>query len=338
MSSFSSGKNALAISDRSGMAFPYKEMVFEWNGSFVHISEFEAKHPQLVVRSHRGDAQSLRNARPDRTEPPVPQLGTLNALQAGPPDIEEITVTIPGHGFKVGDIVRINGAVSFFPTYPQVSHIEDVDINIAAGHTVTAVTSNTFDFNSNDQITAFLTANCIPGTTTVYVDMDGVLAEYYQAVAAYATSVGLLPPGTDWYNLSPTIEFAAIAAAPTNYFSNLAVRAEANALIDLVIAKNGNWDVLSTATSANIIAQKNAWITTYFGTPGSGIGRAPRTTNYATNFDKSPYGGANKLLIDDRTTYIDQFEGAGGKGFKYFESGGIKNFGGSNMSVTLIST
>tara|TARA_R110000744_G_scaffold257860_2_gene373232 strand:- start:1307 stop:2323 length:1017 start_codon:yes stop_codon:yes gene_type:complete len=337
MSSFSSGKNALAISDRSGMAFPYKEMVFEWNGSFVHISEFEAKHPQLVVRSHRGDAQSLRNARPDRTEPPVPQLGTLNALQAGPPDIEEITVTIPGHGFKVGNTVRINGAVSFFPTYPQVSHIEDVDINIAAGHTVTAVTSNTFKFNSNDQITGWLNANAVPGTTTVYVDMDGVLAEYYQAVATYATSVGLLPPGPDWYDLSPAIEFAAIAAAPTNYFSNLAVRAEANALIDLVIAKNGNWDVLSTATSANIIAQKNAWITTYFGTPGSGIGRAPRTTNYATNFDKSPYGGANKLLIDDRTTYIDQFEGAGGKGFKYFESGGIKDFGGSNMSVTLVS-
>ena len=58
---------------------------------------------------------------------------------------------------------------------------------------------------------------------------------------------------------------------------------------------------------------------------------------YATNFDKAPYGGANKLLIDDRTTYIDQFEAAGGKGFKYFESGGIKDFGGSNMSVTLVS-
>jgi len=337
MSSFSTGKNALAISDRSGMAFPYQEMVTEWNGSFVHISEFEKKHPQLQPRSHRGDAQSLRNARPDRTEPPVPQLGTLNALQAGPTDSEEITVTLPGHGFKVGSVVRIAGAVSFFPTYPEVSHIEDDDINIALGHTILSVTPNTFKFNSNDQITAWLNSNATPGTTTVYVDMDGVLAEYYQAVATYATSIGLLPPGPDWYDLSPTIEFQAIAAAPTNYFANLAVRAEANALIDLVIAKNGNWDVLSTATSANIIAQKNAWITTYFGTPGSGIGRAPRTTNYASNFDKSPFGGANKLLIDDRTTYINQFEGAGGKGFKYFESGGIKDFGGGNMNITLIS-
>ena len=43
MAKLSRGKYAQAISDRSGMAFPYKEMVKEWNGSFVHNSEFEAK-------------------------------------------------------------------------------------------------------------------------------------------------------------------------------------------------------------------------------------------------------------------------------------------------------
>ena len=41
------GKQALAISDRSGMRFPYSEMVREWNGSLVHYSEYEAKQPQL---------------------------------------------------------------------------------------------------------------------------------------------------------------------------------------------------------------------------------------------------------------------------------------------------
>ena len=40
---YARGKYAKAISDRSGMAFPYNEMVKEWNGSFVHKSEFEAK-------------------------------------------------------------------------------------------------------------------------------------------------------------------------------------------------------------------------------------------------------------------------------------------------------
>ena len=332
MSSFSTGKNALSISDRSGLAFPYNEMVTEWNGSRVHYTEFESKHPQLLARTHRGDRTALQFARPDRVEPPVPQLLTDNALQAGPTDSEIITVTLPGHGYKVSDIIRINGAVSFFPTYPQVSHLEDDDINIAAGHTVTAVTPNTFDFNPNDQITAFLTANCIPGTTTVYVDMDGVLTEYYQAIATFATNIGLLPVGPDWYDLTPAIEFQAIAAAGGGaYFANLDKRAEADALVDLVISKNGSWAVLSTGPTYN--TEKIAWINArYTGT------RAPVSMDFATDFDKGPFGGANKLLIDDRTGYIDQFEAAGGKGFKYFESGGIKNFGGSNMSVTLIST
>jgi hypothetical protein len=32
---FARGKKSKAISDRSGMAFPYEEMVKEWNGHFV---------------------------------------------------------------------------------------------------------------------------------------------------------------------------------------------------------------------------------------------------------------------------------------------------------------
>ena len=64
-----SGKYAKAISDRSGMEFPYKEMVKEWNGSLVHKSEFEAKHPQLERQRHKADAQSLKDARVARAEP-----------------------------------------------------------------------------------------------------------------------------------------------------------------------------------------------------------------------------------------------------------------------------
>lgn len=60
---FSSGQYARAISDRSGLEFPYQEMVFEWNGSLVHTSEFEPKQPQLDLM-YFTDAQSLENARP----------------------------------------------------------------------------------------------------------------------------------------------------------------------------------------------------------------------------------------------------------------------------------
>ena len=68
--SFARGKRSLAISDRSGQAFPYKEMVKEWNGSLVHISEFEAKHPQLDPPHHKADAIALKNTRSQKFQQP----------------------------------------------------------------------------------------------------------------------------------------------------------------------------------------------------------------------------------------------------------------------------
>jgi hypothetical protein len=64
MSNLSKGKYAQFISDRSGQAFPYQEMAIEWNGSRVHISEFEPKQPQLNPKPTTADGQGLRNARP----------------------------------------------------------------------------------------------------------------------------------------------------------------------------------------------------------------------------------------------------------------------------------
>ena len=63
MSRFASGKFAKRISDRSGMAFPYNEMVEEWTGARVHYTEYEAKHPQLEPRPIVQDPQSLQFAR-----------------------------------------------------------------------------------------------------------------------------------------------------------------------------------------------------------------------------------------------------------------------------------
>jgi len=70
----SNGKYAQFISDRSGMAFPYKEMVVEWNGSRVHVSEFEPKQPQLEPKPTVADPQGLQFARPARVEPETESL------------------------------------------------------------------------------------------------------------------------------------------------------------------------------------------------------------------------------------------------------------------------
>jgi len=63
MGVFAKGKQALAISDRSGMRFPYTEMVREWNGSLVHYSEYESKQPQLEPKPVGSDPQALQNPR-----------------------------------------------------------------------------------------------------------------------------------------------------------------------------------------------------------------------------------------------------------------------------------
>jgi hypothetical protein len=104
MSNFAKGKFAKFISDRSGMEFPYKEMVTEWNGSKVHISEFETKQPQLEPKAHGADPQGLPMAKPARTEP-----ATQNLLPGNPFNITSgsttITVTEPSHGRSTSDTV-----------------------------------------------------------------------------------------------------------------------------------------------------------------------------------------------------------------------------------------
>ena len=64
MGKYASGKYALRVSDRSGQSFPYNEMVQEWNGSWVHVSEFEPKSPRLNPENHPTDFEALQYARP----------------------------------------------------------------------------------------------------------------------------------------------------------------------------------------------------------------------------------------------------------------------------------
>ena len=104
MSNFSKGKYAQFISDRSGMAFPYKEMVKEWNGSRVHVSEFEPKQPQLEPKPHGADPQGLPQARPDRTEPQTDPLLSSNPFIITSGN-SIINVYEPSHGRTTGDIV-----------------------------------------------------------------------------------------------------------------------------------------------------------------------------------------------------------------------------------------
>ena len=72
---YASGKKSKFISDRSGMEFPYRERIKEWNGSLVHISEYEAKHPQLEPKKPPYEPQALQDPRVPAAETYVIQVG-----------------------------------------------------------------------------------------------------------------------------------------------------------------------------------------------------------------------------------------------------------------------
>ena len=110
MTSFSQGKYALAISDRSGMAFPYNEMVKEWNGALVHISEYEPKQPQLQPKPTNADPQALQRARPARTEFATEDFLPNNPFQLSStylvPTQTALSVNAANSGLVNGDHVR----------------------------------------------------------------------------------------------------------------------------------------------------------------------------------------------------------------------------------------
>ena len=69
MTTFATGKYALALCDRCGQQFKFNQLRQEWNGLKTCPQCFETKHPQLEPSYHSADAQALPWTRPARVEP-----------------------------------------------------------------------------------------------------------------------------------------------------------------------------------------------------------------------------------------------------------------------------
>ena len=142
--SYASGKYAKFISDRSGMEYPYSEMVVEWNGSRVHKSEFEPKTPQDRPNKHMPDAIALQFPRPAREEPATERLLPLDAFR-DEVFTDVIKVFEPGHGRSTCDTVRFRNVVDIFV----------VDMNSESGHSITKI---------DDDFYSISTGGLAPGT------------------------------------------------------------------------------------------------------------------------------------------------------------------------------
>ena len=136
---YSRGKYAKSISDRSGMEFPYNEMVKEWNGARVHRSEYEPKTSQDHPRKHSADKESLQYVRTDRDESEVEHKLTLNPFRFTASSAT-ISVFEPGHGRSSSDTVRFRD-VSGHIFGADIDELEDSD-----GYSITKTDSDFYTF------------------------------------------------------------------------------------------------------------------------------------------------------------------------------------------------
>jgi len=101
---YAKGKYAIAISDRSGLQFPYNEMVQEWNGMWVHSSEYEPKAPQLMPHEHSPDPEALEHPRPARVAPATTQMLPPNPFRFTNGSTS-VSVFSPGHPYTTSSTV-----------------------------------------------------------------------------------------------------------------------------------------------------------------------------------------------------------------------------------------
>ena len=169
MSKYATGKYARAISDRSGMEFPYREMVREWNGAFVHVSEYEPKQPQLEPKPQGADGIALLNVRSDRTEPATTVRLPNNAFETYQAGSAIINVFAPGHGLTDNTTYRFRGAPTTSPgtgtstnpvfayaAIPNFDGIAGSNVAKAAGYTIR---TGKYKAGARDASNDYLTSN-----------------------------------------------------------------------------------------------------------------------------------------------------------------------------------
>ena len=199
MGKYASGKRSLAISDRSGMAFPYTEMVREWNGSLVHKSEYEPKQPQLEPKPAGSDPQALYNPRPQPAS-----KASLILLSDNPFEsiiysgTTYVNVYSPDHQRSAGDIVRFRGPPVVTTSGPGGSDPAD-NRNLQQFATIPTF-DNVSDLNNTSGFTIALgqidSSGNVTGATTSDALTDPI-NYFYITSTSTATSGGVFGGGSN---------------------------------------------------------------------------------------------------------------------------------------------
>ena len=204
MGKYASGKHALAISDRSGMAFPYDEMVREWNGSLVHTSEFEAKQPQLEPKPVGSDPQALYNPRPQPASKASLILLTNNpftsVIYSG---TTYVNVFSEDHQRAAGSIVRFRGPPEVISAGPGGANPDDLR-NLQSFATIPTF-DNVSDLNNTSGFTIALgqidSSGNITGATTSDSLTDPI--NYFHITSTSSATTGGISGGGDNCSAGP---------------------------------------------------------------------------------------------------------------------------------------
>ena len=151
----------------------------------------------------------------------------------------------------------------------------------------------------------------------IFLDMDGVLADFFSEYAKLAGVPADVKSGrSDYRNIPQHLREPVIQQmVGTDFFYRLPKFASADRLVAMAVQVFGHYNICSSplrGDHANSEAMKRAWIAENLKPQPKVIRITGRKGKYAKQQDGTP-----NILVDDRNTVLTEWEQSGGIGIKY---------------------
>lgn len=152
--------------------------------------------------------------------------------------------------------------------------------------------------------------------TKIYLDMDGVLADFFHEYAKLAGVPANKFGKHDYRSIPPASQDPTLdKMIGTDFFARLPKFPTADLLVKLVLSYATTYDICSSPLRGdhkNSERWKREWISKHLYPQPANIVITGTKERYAVNADGSP-----NILIDDRGANIERWKARGGIGIKY---------------------
>ena len=152
--------------------------------------------------------------------------------------------------------------------------------------------------------------------TKIFLDMDGVLADFFHEYAKLAGTPADEAGRHDYHNIPVDLREPMLdKMIGTDFFYRLPVFPSADGLIQMVLGYTPVYNICSSplrGDQANCEKWKCAWIKKNLSPQPAEVVITGMKESHAINADGSP-----NILIDDRGQVLERWRGRGGIGIKY---------------------